>query len=43
MNYEGFGRKLTRPNRCTIPEFAWNNWGKQGNILVRVADVPAEI
>jgi hypothetical protein len=41
-NWKGFGRKRPWPNRGSILEFAWRDWGKPWKSVKKAGD-PAEI
>jgi hypothetical protein len=43
MNWERFGKKWLRPNRCTLWAFAWRGWGKPRNLSVKITGVLSEI
>jgi hypothetical protein len=43
MNSKVFGRNPLCPNRGTISEFSWRDWGKLGQTSVRITGVPVEI
>jgi hypothetical protein len=40
VNWKGFGRKRSLPNRGTIPAFVWRNWGKPPKTSVKMSRCP---
>jgi hypothetical protein len=43
MNWKGFARKRSWPNRGTIPVFAWGTEENHENFSIRISGIPAEI
>jgi hypothetical protein len=39
VNWKGSGRKQAWPNRGTITEFVWRDWGRRRKTSVRIANV----